>query len=290
MDKEYLPSKKFIVSVATIVIGVSLIFGIYKLVIFIKNKVGKGKSPTALIVKDLVEKDANENGIPDWEESLWGLDPTKSGSENKEFILAKRATIAKAHPELVDNTKPVSENEALSRDFFSIIMSLQQGNALDQTSIQAVSEAIGKDIEAEPIADIYTRKTVKVVESNPNTISDYYGAFINLVIEYSDKNIGDELTFINQGLQNNDPKAIKEINSISKAYKAFGAEFIKVPVPNTLVNTHISLANNYEKVGQIVANMTDLLGNPLNGIKSFINYKKYSDALTDDVDKLTADQ
>ena len=290
MDKEYLPSKKFIVSVATIVIGVSLIFGIYKLVIFIKNKAGKGKSPTALIVKDLVEKDANENGIPDWEESLWGLDPTKSGSENKEFILAKRATIAKAHPELVDNTKPVSENEALSRDFFSIIMSLQQGNALDQTSIQAVSEAIGKDIEAEPIADIYTRKTVKVVESNPNTISDYYGAFINLVIEYSDKNIGDELTFINQGLQNNDPKAIKEINSISKAYKAFGAEFIKVPVPNTLVNTHISLANNYEKVGQIVANMTDLLGNPLNGIKSFINYKKYSDALTDDVDKLTADQ
>jgi hypothetical protein len=206
---------------------------------------------------------------------------------NKEFILAKRATIAKDRPDLAGGDTPISENDALSRDFFSIIMSLQQSGTLDQNSIQAVSEAIGKKVEATPIDDIYTRNMVKVVESNPDSISNYYEAFINLVIKYGDKNIGDELIFINQGLVNKDPNAIKQINSISKAYRDFGAEFIKIPVPNTLVNPHISLANNYEKVGQSIVGMTNLLGDPLSGIKSFINYKKYSDALETDIDGIS---
>lgn len=286
MNKEYLPSKQFIQRVVAVAIILAIILGIYEIARYFGGK-SKILPKSKLVVKNLTEQDANANTIPDWEEKLWGLDPTKNGPENKEFILAKRATIAKDRPDLAVGDTPISENDALSRDFFSIIMSLQQGGTLDQNSIQAVSDAIGKKVEATPIDDIYTRNMVKVVESDANSISDYYEAFINLVIKYGDKNIGDELIFINQGLANKDPNAIKQIDSISKAYRDFGAEFIKIPVPNTLVNPHISLANNYEKVGQSIVGMTNLLGDPLSGIKSFINYKKYSDALEIDIDGIS---
>jgi hypothetical protein len=286
MNQDYLPSKQFIHRVIAIAIILAIVLGIYEIARYFGGK-SKILPKSKLVVKSLTEQDANNNTIPDWEEKLWGLDPTKNGPENKEFILAKRATIAKDRPDLAGGDTPISENDALSRDFFSIIMSLQQSGTLDQNSIQAVSEAIGKKVEATPIDDIYTRNMVKVVESNPDSISNYYEAFINLVIKYGDKNIGDELIFINQGLVNKDPNAIKQINSISKAYRDFGAEFIKIPVPNTLVNPHISLANNYEKVGQSIVGMTNLLGDPLSGIKSFINYKKYSDALETDIDGIS---
>lgn len=288
MNKDYLPSKQFIQRAIAIAIILAIVLGIYEIARYFGGR-SKILPKSKLVVKNLTEQDENNNTIPDWEEKLWGLDPTKNGPENKEFIMAKRATIAKDRPDLAGGDTPISENDALSRDFFSIIMSLQQGGALDQSSIQAVSDAIGKKVEATPIDDIYTRNMVKVVESNPESISDYYEAFINLVIKYADKNIGDELIFINQGLVNKDPNAIKQINSISKAYRDFGAEFIKIPVPNTLVSPHISLANNYEKVGQSIAGMTNLLGDPLSGIKSFINYKKYSDALEIDIDRVSGE-
>lgn len=289
MNKDYLPSKQFIYRAIAIVLILAIILGIYEIARYFGGK-SKILPKSKLVVKNLTEQDENNNTIPDWEEKLWGLDPTKNGAENKEFILAKRAIIAKDRPDLAGGDTPISENDALSRDFFSIIMSLQQGGSLDQSSIQAVSDAIGKKVEASPIDDIYTRDSVKVVESNTQSISDYYEAFINLVIKYGDKNIGDELIFINQGLVSKDPNAIKQINSISKAYKDFGAEFIKIPVPNTLVAPHISLANNYAKVGISIDGMTNLLGDPLNGIKSFMNYKKYSDALEIDIDRVSGNE
>ncbi len=287
MNKDYLPSKQFVKKVIAIVVILAIILGIYEVARYFGGK-SKILPKSKLVVKNLTEQDANNNSIPDWEEKLWGLDPTKNGPENKEFIMAKRATIAKDRPDLASGG-PISENDELSRDFFSIIMSLQQSGTLDENSIQAASEAIGKKVEATPIDDIYTRNQVKVVESNPDSLSSYYENFINLVIKYEDKNIGDELIFINQGLANKDQNAIKQVKSISKAYKDFGAEFIKIPVPNTLVNPHISLSNNYYKVGLTIDGMTNLLGDPLNGIKSFINYKKYTDALTEDIDRVSGE-
>lgn len=286
MNRDYWPSKQFITRVVAIAIILVVFLGIYEGAKYINKRLKAHKG--TLVVQNLasIQKDSNDNGIPDWEESLWGLDPSKNGPENKEFITAKRNAMAQDHPELVNNG-PITENDALSRDFFSIIMSLQQSGTLDQSAVQAVGDAIGKKIEAEPIADVYTRKMVNVVESTPASISDYYESFINLAIKYGDKNMGDELIFINQGLQNKDPNAVKQVKSISDTYRAFGKEFIKVPVPNTLVNVHLALANDYEKVGLSVAGLKDVLSDPLNGVKSFINYKKYLDLLTNDMNQLS---
>ena len=288
MNKDYLPSRQFITRIVAIAIILAVALGIYGLTRYLKNRAIKHKANLVVASIAGADNDSNENGIPDWEEKLWGLDPSKNGTDNKAFIEAKRAAIAEQRPDLASNANgPLSENDILSRDFFAIVMSLQQGGQLDESSIQAVGNSIGKSIEATPIPDIYTRNMIKVVESNPDSVSDYYGAFLGIVLEYDEKNIGDELTFISQGIQNKDPNAIKQIKSISDAYKAFGKDFIKIPVPNTLVAAHLNLANDYEKVGQSVAGLTDVLSDPLNGIRSFINYKTYTDALTNDLDLLS---
>ncbi len=287
MNKDYLPSRQFVSRVIAIAIILAVIFGIYEAARFFGSKSKLG-SKSNLVAQGLIssQKDSNNNGFADWEESLYGLDPTKNGPENKTFILARQAILAKQNPSGFKDG-PLTESETLSRDFFTIIMSLQQSGNLDEDSIQAVSEAIGKKVVVEPIPDIYTRKSVRVVESNSTTISNYYAAYMKLLVLYDGKNIGDELVFINQGLENNDPKAIEMIKSIAIAYKGMGRDLIKVPVPNTLVNIHISLANNYEKVGQTIDGLTNLLTDPLTGIKSFINYKKYLDALVNDIDLLS---
>jgi hypothetical protein len=287
MDNNYLPSKQFISRVATLAVILLLAFCIYRIFIFFKHRSGESGT-TALIIKpDVIQKDSNNNGIPDWEESLWGLDPFGDGSSNKEFILAKRETLAKENNLNPDTNQPLSENETLSREFFSIIMSLQQSGNLDDSSIQSVGDTIGEKITATPIADVYTKATVLEVKNNPANINTYHNALSSLMNRYVDKEIGKELTFISVGLSTNDPGAFKEALSVASLYKSFGKELMRIQVPSTLSGAHLSLANNYEKVGQSVEGMSVMLEDPIIGMKAIVNYNKYTDALVSDIDTLS---
>lgn len=287
MDPKYLPSKQFIAKAIIALVLIIVAFGVYKITIFIKNKL-QNKGQTSLIIKsDVIQKDSNNNGIPDWEESLWGLNPKGDGSSNKEFILAQRETLAKENALNNDTNQPLSENETLSREFFSVIMSLQESGNLDEVSIKAVGDTIGQKIIAAPIPDLYTKSMVLSIKANPASTSAYTTELANLFNKYKDKDIGKELTFISVGLTNNDPQAFIEADKVASAYRSAGKELLKIQVPNTLSDTHLALANNYEKVAQSIEGMSDMITNPLSGMKAVINYKKYTDALVSNVETLS---
>ncbi len=283
----YLPSKQFISKVVVIFLLLVLALGIYKLVIIFKNKKPSG-ARTLIIKPDVIQKDSNGNSIPDWEESLWGLDPHKNGDENRQFILAKRRDLAKESNVTLENQSgPLSENETLAREFFAIIMSLQESGDLNEVSIQSIGDTIGEKITATPIADIYSASMLEVTKANPANTNTYSDALSKLFDKYKNEDIGKELTFISVALSTNDPGALKEAGKVGASYKAFGRDLLKITVPNTFSGTHTALANDYEKVGETIDGMSVMLDDPITGMKSIINYKKYSDALVADIEKLS---
>lgn len=287
MDKKYLPSKEFVARTITLVALVLIAFGIYKGVIFLKQK-NVGEKKVGVVIKpDVIQKDTNKNGIPDWEESLWGLDPTKDGQANKEFIFAKRETLAKENGGDFDTSKPLTENETLSREFFSVIMSLQESGNLDDGAMKAIADTIGKKIIAEPIPDVYARKSIKTVAESKATVTEYYKNLRELILKYENSDIGEELTFVSVALNQNDPGALKQVERVASSYRAFGKELIAITVPDSLANTHLSLANNYEKNAESIEGFTQILSDPLLGMKAIINYKKYNDLLATDIEKLS---
>lgn len=86
-----------------------------------------------------------------------------------------------------------------------------------------------------------------------------------------------------------DPQAFIEAEAVASAYRAFAKELIKIQVPTPLSTTHLSLANNYEKVAQSIEGMSQMLTDPMIGMKAIINYKKYTDALVSDIETLSKD-
>jgi hypothetical protein len=229
-----------------------------------------------------VQKDSNNNGIPDWEEILWGLDPSKNGPSNKEFITAKQEALSKENGASVSSTNK-TDNELLSQEFFATIMSLEQTGNLDDASMQSISDAIGQKIIADPIADVYTKDMLIVKTTTTSSAVKYYQDLKNLLTKYKDKDIGNELTFIAQGVQNNDPQALYLAGTIADQYKSFANELIKIPVPEAFAPKDLSLANDYDKVSQSITGLTQIISDPITGMKALINYKKYSDALVADI-------
>jgi hypothetical protein len=152
---KYLPSKQFIARIIIILIIALFVWGIYQIPKLFKKNKNINITPMTLQVKDVIQQDSNNNGIADWEEGLWGLDPTTNGPSNKEFIIAKRAVLAKDNASAVDGGGiNSSENDALSREVFALILSLQQSGSLNNDSISAISESVGQNFVPGDIADI----------------------------------------------------------------------------------------------------------------------------------------
>jgi hypothetical protein len=285
---QYLPSKQFIIKTTIIVVLIMAIWGIGKVIkIFKKNNTEKTMQ-NKVLVKDVVQKDSNTNGIPDWEESLWGLDPNKDGESNKQIIESKREELSRSSENyIIEGPTPSKETEDLSKEFFSVIISLQQTGNLDDNAIQAISKAIGEKITATPIKDTYTENMLTIKTTNEKSVSDYYDAFKKLSDKYSDKDIGNELIFISQGLKNNDPKAVSVVGSIAESYRLFGQELIKIPVPESISEYHLNLANNYEKVSRSIIDLMQILSEPILGMKALINYKNYTDDLVLNIEDIS---
>ncbi len=286
--KKYLPSKKFVSIVIIIAIIIAIILAIRGITYLISKTNFSSKIPARVVVGDLIQKDGNSNGIPDWEEYLWGLDPNKNGPENKEFILAKKKTLSDSGDiTATDDSKKITDNEMLSREFFATIVSLQQSGSVDQSTIQSVSDAIGQKIEATPIPDIYFKNMLKIGDDSSKVKAFYSVNFINLYTKYGNSDMGSELMLISQGVSNNDPAALASAETIANAYKAFGKDLLSITVPYSIYSIHLDLANNYEKTGESIEGMTKTIDDPLTGMKALINYKKYNTAIADDINKLT---
>lgn len=282
-QKQFLPSSQFVKKAITIILLVVIAFIIVKIVPKIKQNIVQKNLEKTLMVKDLVIQDQNSNGIQDWEEALWGLDPSTDGASNKEYILAKKKILNKdSIPE-----GELTENDKMAREFFALIVSLQQSGNLNEASMKALAESIGNKVVAENINDIYTDKMLVIVDTTPASLRTYYKALQILNTKYKNSDIGEELIFIGQAIANSDNQALRIAILGAKDYRSFGAELMKIPTPTSLVVLHLELANNYEKNAQSLESMSGMIDDPVSGMASIVKYKRYNDALVQTIGKLT---
>lgn len=274
MKKEYLPSKKFISMIYILILALGIVFLISKLGPEIIDKTASRRSTNKLLVKELIKNDSNKNGIADWEESLFGLDPKADGEENKKIIEEKRK-----HLGGTDNKK-LSKNDLLSREIFSIITSLQQTGNLNEAAIANITDALDQKISSEPITDIYSKKDIRTKLVSNETLKAYYERFGDLVLKYKDAEIGEELVYISQALLSEDKQIMSIAVEISDKYEAFGEDLMMIPnIPSSLAENHISMANNYHKTSVAIKRMSLMLDDPLVGMNAVVDYKNFVDGL-----------
>jgi hypothetical protein len=280
--KKYLPSKNFI-SLVLLIITFVLIFFIGKgLISLIKNRERKdgAKEPEIVSIKEIIDEDDNNNGIPNWEEYFWGLDPKKDGKKNREFVLAKRE-LANQNTGNEVKGEPVvlTENEALSRDFFVAMLALSEKGILDEESINAMSETVGQKVIAEPIADKYTMQQILIQkETTIETIQSYYQKITSLIKKYNnEKDLGKEITLMSISISSNDRHAMLTVRSIVQAYRDLAQELLAIETLDILAESHLQMINSCEKIAESIEGLILSEDDSLVGLKSLINYKRYSE-------------
>ncbi len=287
---KYLPSKGFMVIVGiclVLIAGIFLLFG--------KSKKGKFVASDAqtnqavkignLTVTDLVQLDSDTDGIPDWEEALWGTDKNKKvtfdNTPDAEYIATKKEELKMPAEETQSSANP-TETEKFAHEFFSAFTAMKQSGEVDQNAINNFSSALGQKAIDPNLIDRYSEKDIRVSQNETAQTRDSY---FTAVEQYFDKEraagVGDELDIVSGVLASYSATGksvgVDKLLKIADAYQDFGAKMMSLSVPASLSQNHLAVANSANNTGIAVRNMMKIVDDPVVGLAGLSQYQKYSE-------------
>ena len=278
MDHPSKPSKKFILR-AGITAGVLTIF-LLSQTSFVKSifsKKGPSYDGTAT-VGELVGKDSNGNGITDWEERLWGLNPMvlyTNGVPNKQIIEEKKRSLG-----LSANTD-LNETDLFARDLFALSAALGQNNQSDAKLLQNIVSDVG--IEPLSVPTRFFLKNIKTVSTSTESLQSYKG---NLYKTLTNLTNNDEIDLLVDLLDNKNYARGPEIATRGALYIEAAATLSKITVPTGAASYHLDIINALNGMGESLKVISEFEKNPLKAGTGVPTYNSNSTIFTDKLNQL----
>lgn len=275
---ELRPSKQFIKR-GSIAIGIIVVILAVqtKWVQNLFNRNPKTNSPKVKTVGDIVNQDSNGNGIPDWEEKLWGLDPTilyTNGVSNEQIINSKKKNlgIQNATGESLDDT------DRLARELFTLTAALGQSEEIDSQTLAAISAKLASSLNIKQVNNQYSLKDIQTVQTSTSSLNTYYASMKKVISKY-DTNTADIEVLVN-ALQNDGVGDLSVLKESAVIYQKLAKELLTLKVPLGLSRDHLALVNSFSGIGTSFTFMTELSDNSLLSLVGIAVYKNYSAKLS----------
>lgn len=288
--KKMLPSKQFVKAI-------SLCVGSCIIILILANYFGSrsafsqplvsvGQNAT---VSDLLTQDSNNNGIPDWEESLYGLNPKGDGIANKKIIDEKKLKAEQENGVTNDDSDSTTQTDALTREMLSTILALQQSGNLTPEAISNLSDTLGENVDAKrDTAPEYTIDNISTTDDTSQSMAEYEKEFSAALKTAQASGAGNELSVIYQGLDPATGKdAIKNLDSYADAYDKLGSDIIAIKTPEKISQKSLALANACALMAHSLRKIEVMYTDAATGLVGFDEYSTASAAVVSGTSDLT---
>ncbi len=318
---KYLPSKKFSIIMGSVLAAAAIFFILSSVfsgkISFTSEKAGgnPGLSVQNKTLTELIQIDSDGDGVPDWEEALWGTDPHKKatfdGVPDATYIAEKKKAMGLEQNNL-QNEQNLNETEKFAREFFSSFAALKVSGQADATTIKNFSNALGQKVVEANLPDKYSEKEAIVSPADsPAADQKYYSAVKALFDRHKKDGLGSELGIVSSGLAvsgvpaekptsgtsdksasgatdlpSTTPGSYAKLETIGQSYQDFAKEVMQTSVPASLLPYHLVIANSAYNTGVAVMNMRKMIEDPVVGLSGISQYQKYSAQLVTAVTNL----
>jgi len=240
------------------------------LLFFLKNKSefknqasqDAGLSYGNILVKDLITKDTDLDGVLDWEEGLWGTDPnnkdTDGNGEDDGIAIAKLKAVARENNQGTEQDEEnLTQTDKFSRELFSTVATLNQTGEVDENTIDTLSTSLVEQIRNSPPRKIYLQSEMKVINDNSVVAyQNYSDALDSIYKKYPTQGNALEVLqeFVGDG-ENVNVDALLKLDPIIKQTKGFMDGMVKTSVPSKIAQPHLEVINALERM---VENLSDI--------------------------------
>jgi hypothetical protein len=277
--RDYLPSKKFIRFFGLVILSGILLWGAS--MVFGSKQVFQSEDEKVAVLLDetnFYQRDSDSDGVYDWEEGLWGLDPHDKDSDNDGISDGDKVEAEKAEIQHNNNfesettdTGDLNQTEIFARQLFSAASLAKQQGGLQPDSLDAFSKSIDKSLTDTKIDDPFKLDNISL-----ETISsaDYKVSMSKAFESFTNEDI-DEVNVIYR-FANGDTSAGVEVQSMAERYNVLVRDLLAVKTPHTAAGIQLGLANNAAKLVISFLNIAELEEDPISAIIGFAQYEEYS--------------
>jgi hypothetical protein len=222
-----------------------------------------GLTYSSAILGDLVNKDTDGDGVLDWEEGLWGTDPTKKettpGVPDKVAIEKLKLEQGASEQTNATSTEPenLTQTDKFARDFFSTVATLNQNGAMDQATVDKLSSSLADHIQNTPPRKVYQLSNIKIINDDSfQAIKKYDYALRDIYTKYSiSASIPEILQEFAPDENTVNTDALLKLNPIIEQKNKIIESIAKTDVPQSLALLDLDLLNALERVNE---NLSDL--------------------------------
>jgi hypothetical protein len=283
------------VLVATL-FAVVLIVGAYILARGVDTpQVAQASTETELL-KAIAIKDSDSDGLPDWEEALYGTDPHnpdtfKLGFTDGEAVtrglivpkaIADIAVATSTTGAIVDPSLPPAPADGtitatFAKNFFTFFLSAKQKNGgADLTDAQmndVATQALNSLTSSITIApDFKSAQGLTSAGSGVDAMKTFAVDAEAILRKNTSMATTSELDYLKQAIENDDDTAFSQILSIAKSYRESAIGLAKLPVPKELAEADLALINSMMRVSQLVSDFARVNTDPMASMLALNQY------------------
>lgn len=230
------------------------------------------------LLQAIAQKDTDQDGLPDWEESLYGTSPSvrdsrelgmTDGEAVKKGLIVPQAVTA-TPSEATDESAPLTLTDIFSRELFLSYMSLKyqkDGEALTQEEMERLIKTVFVRLQgANLVAVTRDEADIETTVSSKEAMSVYAASAEAVFLAHEPGDAGkNELEHLKAAVAG-DAAAYARAAARGQSYRDIAAGLMALPVPSTLVDEHLALVNALERLGTIVGEIAGIPTDPLGGI------------------------
>lgn len=246
---------------------------------------------------DLVNKDTDGDTILDWEEILYGLDPTKKETtpgilDNLAIEKLKMQEGQLGESWLGDKINQSPENltqtEKFSRELFATVAATSQGGAMDQATIDQLGASLAEKIGNPAVRKVFLISDLNIIrDDSVQAVKNYLETMGKLEAKYPiNESVAKILEKFIADENNVNLSALAELDLVIKPLQNGMEEARQMKVPQSLVLLHLDSLNGLERVIENLSDMKLFDTDPILAMGAISQYDKNATLLESAVLKL----
>jgi len=245
----------------------------------------KTKAVNAELTDDLlasyVSKDTDQDGLPDWQEALYGTDPAVAdtdgdGINDGEAVRRGMLTPNALASELPSD--PLGEDdlpgrapaagsitERFARMFFTRVMEESNGQPMSAEAQEALTTQLLGEFTNIAARELTSPHTMLSVRTSPSTGTLEYAAAVESILkrnEVSEGN-GDPAVLMQARIDKGDESARTKLTALAGAYASITTQLQGTQVPPALANEHLQLLRSFDTLARSTRLVSQYENDPL---------------------------
>jgi hypothetical protein len=254
---------------------------------FLSNRLANAESTDELL-KAYASKDTDADGLPDWQETLYGTDPNKAVSTSFGIPDGQAVAEGKLNPNTLASQLPSAQEgttttedllaeipgvdaapgsitEEFSHEFFQSYIKATGGQPLDADAQQQLVANLLSEFTQKARAKLVSNYTLVSVHTNTSISSDDYAQEVIDIMRAHDvtEDANQPVVLMDALIQKNDESARPKLQTLAASYAAISDDLRAAQVPPGLASQHLALIKGFDELHKATAIVADYEHDPL---------------------------